>query len=149
VIETTSKVPVLGDIPLLGFLFRHKSKLTKKRNLLIFLTPYIIRDSDDFRDIFYRKMAERREFIERWTAFEYHRVDPHIDWSRTKGVISEIDSIIGRAQRDEELKTLSEMSTDVEHTPKPAIQFHSTRKTETEKSVAEGSVVTSDQKENP
>jgi general secretion pathway protein D len=148
-IETTSKIPVLGDIPLLGFLFRQKSTLTKKRNLLIFLTPYIIRDSDDFRDIFYRKMAERREFIERWTAFEYHRVDPHIDWSRTKGVISEIDHIIGQAQRDEELKRLSEVSNDVEHTPKAAVQFRSSAASVEEANRTGDSFAVTGQEESP
>ncbi|MCP4195991.1 MAG: type II secretion system secretin GspD [Proteobacteria bacterium] len=148
-IETTSKIPVLGDIPLLGFLFRQKSTLTKKRNLLIFLTPYIIRDSDDFRDIFYRKMAERREFIERWTAFEYHRVDPHIDWTRTKGVISEISYIIGQAQRDEELKRLSEVSDEVEHTPKPAVQFQTTGTPVEEADRTRGSFAAADQEESP
>ncbi len=122
-VETTRKIPVLGDIPILGFLFRHKSSLIRKRNLLIFLTPYIIRTSDDFRAIFNRKMAERREFIERWTAFEYHRVDPQLDWSRTNGVVSEINLIVGAAERDEELRRLSEISREVEHTPKEAIKF--------------------------
>jgi beta-lactamase regulating signal transducer with metallopeptidase domain/type II secretory pathway component GspD/PulD (secretin) len=36
------KVPVLGDVPLLGRLFRSESKNTQKRNLLIFVTPTII-----------------------------------------------------------------------------------------------------------
>ncbi len=122
-VETTTKVPVLGDIPILGFFFRHKSSLTQKRNLLIFLTPYIIRSPDDFRAIFNRKMAERREFIERWTAFEYHRVDPHLDWSRTNGVVSEINKIITQAEKDEELRKLSEISDEIEHNPKDPIRF--------------------------
>ncbi len=122
-VETTQKVPVLGDIPILGFFFRHKSSLIRKRNLLIFLTPYIIRSSEDFREIFNRKMAERREFIERWTAFEFHRVDPHLDWSRTNGVVSEINRVISEAEADEELKKLSEAIDEVQHTPKEPIKF--------------------------
>lgn len=43
--ESVSKVPLLGDIPLLGALFRFKQKKKEKTNLLIFLTPRIIRDS--------------------------------------------------------------------------------------------------------
>ena len=122
-VETTQKVPVLGDIPILGFFFRHKSSLIKKRNLLIFLTPYIIRSSEDFRDIFTRKMAERREFIERWTAFEYHRVDPHLDWSRTNGVVSEINEVVRRAQEEEQLRLDSEATNMVDHTPKTPVIF--------------------------
>ncbi|MCK5098559.1 MAG: type II and III secretion system protein, partial [Desulfobacteraceae bacterium] len=36
------KVPVLGDIPLLGFLFKQKNRLKKKTETIITLTPYII-----------------------------------------------------------------------------------------------------------
>ncbi len=39
---TESKVPLLGDIPLLGALFRSRSTKDQKTNLLIFLTPHII-----------------------------------------------------------------------------------------------------------
>lgn len=39
------KVPILGDIPLLGFLFRSHSKQKDKTNLMIFLRPTILRDS--------------------------------------------------------------------------------------------------------
>jgi general secretion pathway protein D len=122
-VETTHKVPVLGDIPIIGFFFRHKTSLIKKRNLLIFLTPYIVRGPDDFREIFNRKMAERREFIERYTAFEYHRYDPHLDWSRTNGAVAVINEVIAEAEEDERLRALSEIDDEVEHTPKPPIQF--------------------------
>ena len=36
------KVPMLGDLPLLGRFFRSESKSTEKKNLLIFVTPTII-----------------------------------------------------------------------------------------------------------
>jgi type II secretion system protein D len=38
----TRKVPVLGDIPLLGVLFRTRGKITERRELLIFLTPTVL-----------------------------------------------------------------------------------------------------------
>ena len=41
-----TKVPVLGDIPGLGLLFRHDAKSRSKVNLLIFVTPTIIQDRD-------------------------------------------------------------------------------------------------------
>jgi type IV pilus assembly protein PilQ len=40
--DTVSKVPVLGDIPGLGFLFRTKATITQKAELLIFVTPRIL-----------------------------------------------------------------------------------------------------------
>ncbi|CPR19677.1 General secretion pathway protein D [Brenneria goodwinii] len=47
--ETASKVPLLGDIPLLGRLFRSDSKQVSKRNLMLFIRPSIIRDSQQYR----------------------------------------------------------------------------------------------------
>jgi type IV pilus assembly protein PilQ len=40
--EDDVKVPLLGDIPLIGHLFRHKSKLKDKTELLVFLTPTVL-----------------------------------------------------------------------------------------------------------
>ncbi len=40
--EDEVKVPLLGDIPLIGGLFRHKSKLQDKTELLVFLTPTVL-----------------------------------------------------------------------------------------------------------
>ncbi len=44
-LQNESKVPVLGDIPLLGNLFKRKAKDGTKTELIIFLTPYIVRDA--------------------------------------------------------------------------------------------------------
>ena len=42
--KNVSKIPLLGDIPLLGYLFRYTSEQKKKTNLLIMLTPHIIQE---------------------------------------------------------------------------------------------------------
>jgi len=44
--ETTTKVPLMGDIPGLGFFFRSSVKGSSKDNLLIFITPTIVKDTD-------------------------------------------------------------------------------------------------------
>jgi type II secretory pathway component GspD/PulD (secretin) len=41
-----SKVPILGDVPGLGLLFRHDYKSRQKSNLLVFITPTIVQDTD-------------------------------------------------------------------------------------------------------
>ena len=46
-IKDVYKVPFLGDIPLLGLLFRSKSERTQRTNLLIFVTPHIVTDRAD------------------------------------------------------------------------------------------------------
>ncbi|MHB8708068.1 MAG: type II secretion system secretin GspD [Desulfuromonadales bacterium] len=45
--DNVSKVPLLGDIPLLGWLFKHKSSQERKTNLLVFINPTIIRGPED------------------------------------------------------------------------------------------------------
>lgn len=40
--DTTTKVPFLGDLPVLGYLFKQTSKVDQKRELLIFITPRVI-----------------------------------------------------------------------------------------------------------
>jgi general secretion pathway protein D len=43
---TQSKVPLLGDIPFLGALFRSESRERKRTNLMVFLRPIVMRDAD-------------------------------------------------------------------------------------------------------
>jgi general secretion pathway protein D len=49
--ESVSKVPFLGDIPGLGWLFKTKSKKREKTNLMILLTPRIVKDAADLADV--------------------------------------------------------------------------------------------------
>lgn len=60
---TTTKVPFLGDIPILGHLFKRTAKSKQKTNILVFLRPYIIRDTKDFLKILQKKVEERNMFI--------------------------------------------------------------------------------------
>ena len=52
------KVPLLGDIPFLGWLFKFQSTQTEKLNLLVFLTPTLVRDEADMVELNARKSAE-------------------------------------------------------------------------------------------
>jgi general secretion pathway protein D len=46
-----TKVPLLGDIPVLGYLFKFKSDKKERTNLIVFLTPIIVDDFDDLNRI--------------------------------------------------------------------------------------------------
>src|SRR5207248_450800 len=104
--RSVSKVPVLGSLPLLGWLFRSESTKKQKTNLLLFLTPYIIRDQGDVRRIFERKMAEREEFVRR-----FYRDDSgqrrFIDYDHKPGPLSRV-----RRGVEEELSTVENGGTD-------------------------------------
>src|SRR5439155_1627907 len=78
-LRNVQKVPVLGSLPLLGWLFRNESTKKTKTNLLLFLTPYIIRDQSDYRRIFERKMAERAEFVKRFYGEETQQKPPDME----------------------------------------------------------------------
>ncbi|RII29978.1 MAG: type II secretion system protein GspD [Geobacter sp.] len=49
--EVVNKVPFLGDIPGLGWLFKTKSKVRNKTNLMILLTPRIVKDAADLNQV--------------------------------------------------------------------------------------------------
>ncbi|AKU91320.1 type II secretion system secretin GspD [Vulgatibacter incomptus] len=86
-IKSVQKTPILGDIPVLGWLFRDTATTKTKTNLLLFLTPYIVRDQSDFRRIFERKMREREEFMAAFygTSSEY---EVPVDFARKAGPVS-------------------------------------------------------------
>lgn len=46
-----SRIPILGDIPVLGALFGSTSNATTRTELIVFLTPRVIRNPDDARDV--------------------------------------------------------------------------------------------------
>ncbi len=76
---TTQQIPLLGDIPFLGALFRFKSEDRKRTNLMIFLRPVIIRSADDG----YRVTQDRYEYLRGYTRGEgperediYDRLEP-------------------------------------------------------------------------
>ncbi len=86
-----TKIPILGDIPVLGFLFKQTQKTKTKSNLLLVLTPYVIRSPEDLRAIFERKMQERQEFIDRYFVFnEGATWSPPKDYRRANGLVEDI-----------------------------------------------------------
>lgn len=59
--EQVSKVPLLGDIPLVGQLFRYTSTDSSKRNLMVFIRPTIIRDDEVYRSLSKDKYTRYRD----------------------------------------------------------------------------------------
>jgi general secretion pathway protein D len=86
-----TKVPLLGDIPLLGYLFKSTTKRSHKTNLLVMLTPYIIRDQHDLEAIHDRKLREHEELARSFTTLDHMAYEPRIDYARKRGVVEEIN----------------------------------------------------------
>ncbi|HEX7703088.1 MAG TPA: hypothetical protein VF403_20260, partial [Kofleriaceae bacterium] len=95
-----SEVPVLGDIPLLGYLFRYTKKTKIKTNLLVMLTPYIIRDSLDLEQIRAKRMREQDEFLGSLKALDGMKLDRAVDYARKRGLIEEINRSIQDVEED-------------------------------------------------
>jgi general secretion pathway protein D len=102
IIDSVTKIPILGDIPILGFFFRNTSKHIVKTNLLIALTPYVITDQSDLRRVLERKMKERREFVERFGGEDRHDIEGVIDYRRKRGMLEEINRAAREAQTEED-----------------------------------------------
>jgi general secretion pathway protein D len=62
------KVPILGDLPILGWAFKYKTVSKSKKNLLVFLTPYIVKESSELSDITLEKQksfaVSEKQYIE-------------------------------------------------------------------------------------
>jgi general secretion pathway protein D len=83
-VRTVKKVPFLGSIPIIGWLFRDTSTNKQKTNLLLFLTPYIIRDESDYRRIYEKKRKDQQEFVEAFYGRQPD-YDVAIDFARKTG----------------------------------------------------------------
>lgn len=58
--NTQSKIPLLGDIPLLGWAFKYEKQSNDKTELLVMITPYVI-ESDDVLEQYIKKFQEKMQ----------------------------------------------------------------------------------------
>ena len=100
VTNTESKVPLLGDIPILGYLFKFSTKRKEKRNLLIVLTPYIVHNHTDLERIVERRVREQREFMRTFSTFRDIEYRPVLDYGRKRGLVSEINRLVIEQERN-------------------------------------------------
>lgn len=92
--RNVSKIPLLGDIPVLGALFRSTHTSREKANLLIVITPHLIDDSAAGRAVLERRMREREEFLRARSALSTRVAAPAVDYRRKRGLIAEIDASV-------------------------------------------------------
>ncbi|MGH7283591.1 MAG: type II secretion system protein GspD, partial [Polyangiaceae bacterium] len=127
VTHSQDKIPVLGDIPVLGALFRSTHNDMQKTNLILILTPYIIREQADLRTIFERKMQERQEFLDRYFVFsEDQQYNPPKDYSRTNGLVEVIRQAYLDADEKRRLDELTGPRPMLGHDPTEPIQMPTT-----------------------
>jgi general secretion pathway protein D len=75
------KVPLLGDIPLLGHLFRYETRKQQKTNLMVFLRPYVVRDESAARSLVtdrYDQMRKLEESTRQPPHFALPQMEPPV-----------------------------------------------------------------------
>ncbi len=73
--RTIEKIPLLGDIPGLGALFRSKARSRSKTNLMVFIRPTILRTPEDSR----RVTEQRYGYLRQLQGYAQPGVEPSID----------------------------------------------------------------------
>ncbi len=112
--EGIDKVPLLGDIPLLGQLFRNNKDVNSKRSLVVILTPYIVSKSSD--------LAGVRQYITELSQIE-NRVLKDLEVRRKENLIDEKLEDIKREEKikdlDKEIKELNKPEEKEEKSDSP------------------------------
>jgi general secretion pathway protein D len=103
-VETSSRtsVPLLGDVPLLGVLFRRTEHRREKRNLLIVLVPTVLPDALAARRLYDQKMRERAEFARAYAWLERQGGDENRP--RGRGLVADIDAHVRRLDEETDLR---------------------------------------------
>lgn len=100
--RSESKWPILGDIPILGWLFKGRDTEQVDKNLVLVVTPYIIRSDDDFQKIYDRKMREREQLAKLYFGDRILKYDPHVDYARKRGPLTQlVDQVDGQLKKAE------------------------------------------------
>jgi general secretion pathway protein D len=107
--ESTSQVPGLGQIPLLGWLFKRKTRQKEKINLMMVLVPHILETPDDARRIHKRRMEERLEFMERESAFKRKDLATSVNYRKKSGLLAAVNQEAGRMLIEDELTRAAEL----------------------------------------
>ncbi len=112
--QSESKVPLLGDIPVLGHLFRSTNSSKKKRNLMVFIKPTIMRDGGVMNEVSQRKYnymrAEQLNKTDNGVSLMPNTTTPQLPtWGKDKALPPEIQ------------QRLDEMDKETSKTPAEAV----------------------------
>jgi type II secretion system protein D len=114
--ETTQKIPIIGDLPIVGRIFQNRVHEKKKTEIVVFITPHVIEDAETLRR---RTRAASEEFtlapaeiiqqeIERWTngldpdcaVSHYNKGTVYLEGARYDDAVHELEQAVAAAPRD-------------------------------------------------
>ena len=82
--------------------------------MLLILTPHVIRDQQDLRKVFQRKMQERQQFLDRYFVFTSDWEPPR-DFSRTNGLVEHIRQAFFEIEERERIEEESRPREERDH----------------------------------
>ncbi|MBP9490379.1 MAG: hypothetical protein KBE77_02940 [Aliarcobacter sp.] len=104
-VETTNqKVPVLGDVPLFGELFKNNISNNKKNNLVVIVTPYIIPKTKDITFI-RNKLAELKNLEDKYledslVRLKENSLKKQVDIQKREEKIKELDKKLNKVENN-------------------------------------------------
>ncbi len=118
--ETFTKIPLLGDIPILGWLFRNSSIENIRSNLVIFMTPHIIHGAQDLAQVYDQKLKDRNKFLEMVYGKGYQQSDFYASLPKKEDGMYKEDQRdqLERTQRMKMLDKLYDSPSAEENTPR-------------------------------
>ncbi len=120
--DTVTKIPGLGEIPILGYLFKNRSKSDTKKMLMVVITPYIITSPDDLPRIFQDKYREYAQLVE---SSSFVNADPvpvlSTDYRYKPGILDEIERV--SRESDETERNNKELERDQSPLPSGPIDL--------------------------
>lgn len=101
--EGVTKVPLLGDIPIVGWLFRRTNTTVVKQNLVLMLTPYIIDSAEDLDRIAQEKEEARRRFQELFANHDKTYM-ASVNYGHKHGLLEGVNRAVRKAESDEDTR---------------------------------------------
>ncbi|MBF0442588.1 MAG: hypothetical protein HQK54_11835, partial [Oligoflexales bacterium] len=112
--ETYQKIPFLGDIPILGWLFRNSQIKKETTSLMIFITPHIVYGANDLASIYEKKVQERNELIKK--GFGDIKHDPFMEKLPDEKAGQYHEDSYDRMEKKDEKDFLKELRKDMGYT---------------------------------
>jgi len=117
---SNSRIPFIGDLPVLGWLFKNYQRTKNKTNLIILLTPHIVRSDEDVARVREKFRRDYDAFIEESLGEEFKRWDKYFESQYQKSFQSSTGTVIDfTAGQPKVIKSETEESTSQEKAEQP------------------------------
>jgi len=117
---SNSRIPFIGDLPVLGWLFKNYQRTKNKTNLIILLTPHIVRSDEDVARVREKFRRDYDAFIEESLGEEFKRWDKYFESQYQKSFQSSTGTVIDfTAGEPKVIKSETEESASQEKAEQP------------------------------